>query len=249
MTKTATQNGRSADPLTDAIATEATLADEAAQIRGDQAGMTHELFAKLYDLLTRPIPAGFIETIGQVTGKPYDSTGIKSVQVQVDRMNNVLGPTAWTDDAVYHQDGKLCEVTIRVITLTGDTIAKRSSWGGVDRGSGLGNLYKGSYTNAAKLAFARLGVGHEVYVGATDHDPDTNPDAAKAQAGAPSVETTLSTDQSERVRKTLTDAGIRGDELALMLAACGVETVEALTAAKALKLREEIDKKLARSAA
>lgn len=188
-TRPRSRNGNGAAPsvdaLTEAVAFEQQIADQAAAIRGDEIGMTPALYLKLLPLLRRPIPQGFITHVGNVTGKPYDSTGVKSVQVLSDRMDNVLTPLAWRDHAEHHQDGKLCHVTVEVVAADGSVMVARSSWGGVDRGSTLGNVYKGSYTNAAKRAFAQIGPGHEVYVGATDLDPDVSEDAAKAQTRPP----------------------------------------------------------------
>jgi hypothetical protein len=167
-----------------ALAFEQTVAEEAAQIRGQAVGLDRELFLKLWPLLRRPIPTGYIQSIGAVTGKPYASTGITSVQVQMDRMDNVLTPLGWEVSDDYLEEGKVAIVTVRVLDREGDTLFERSSRGGVDRASTSGNLYKGSFTNAAKLAFARVGPGHEVYVGATDLDPDVHEGAAKAQASA-----------------------------------------------------------------
>lgn len=166
---------------------EAEVAEQASEIRGESAELTPELFMKLYPLLTKPIPAAYIKTIGTTTGKPYESTGIRSVQVQIDRMNSVLTPLWWWDHVEYEQDGKLATVTIYVgdQSAPGNTepLIRRSSRGGVGQGSGAGNIYKGSYTNAAKLAFARLGPGHEVYLGAADLDPDVNQEVADQSPG------------------------------------------------------------------
>lgn len=177
-------NGSGDDKMAEAIAYEAQIAEQAKEIRGDETLLTPTLFMELYPLLTRPIPEAFIKYVPKLEkGKPYESTGIRSVQVQIDRMNNILTPLWWRDSVEYEQDGKLAKVTIFVGNPGEDTpLIARSSCGGVDRGSSGGNVYKGSYTNAAKLAFARIGVGHEVYVGATDFDPDTDKDMA-AQAG------------------------------------------------------------------
>jgi hypothetical protein len=172
-----------ADPMVVALAYEQAIADEATAIRDDAAELTPELFMKLWPLLKRPIPAGFIQTVGKVEGKPYASTGVRSVQVQIDRMNNVLTPLWWWDETEYEQEGKLATVTVFVGEASkGLILVERSSRGGVQRGTGIGNLYKGSYTNAAKRAFAAIGPGHEVYLGATDLDPDVDEDAAKANA-------------------------------------------------------------------
>lgn len=175
------------DPLQEAITYEASIAAEAKEIRGDAVELTPKLFLDLYPLLCKPIPGGFIQTIPPTKGKPYESTGIKSVQVQIDRMNNVLTPLWWRDLVDYEKDGKLAKVTV----LVGDSqkpnlepLASGSSYGGVGQASSEGNLYKGSYTNAAKIAFARVGPGHEVYLGAADLDPDVNQEVADAPPAA-----------------------------------------------------------------
>ena len=167
------------DPLTEAILYEQEIADIAAGIRGESAGLTPALFLELLPLLRRPIPKGFIQTTPPTKGKPYESTGIKSLQVQIDRLDNVLTPLNWSWHTDWSDDGRTADVEVRV--LVGDQVITRRARGGVNQASTEGNLLKGSETNAAKLAFARLGVGHEVYIGATDFDPDVDPDAAEVQ--------------------------------------------------------------------
>jgi hypothetical protein len=169
--------------LAEAIVSEQKIAEEAAEARDDADRLDGALFLKLYPLLCKPIPQGFIQTIGRVEGKPYVSTGIRSVQVQIDRMNNVLTPLWWWDEVEYEDAGKLAVVSVYVGNQAeGEVLVCRKSRGGVARGSSAGNIYKGSYTNAAKLAFARLGPGHEVYLGAADLDPDVNQEVADAKA-------------------------------------------------------------------
>lgn len=167
-----------AEEFAAAAAYEEDIAAEATAIRSDAEELTPALFMKLYPLLRKPIPGAYIQKIGATTGKPYESTGIRSVQVQIDRMNNVLTPLWWWDAVDYEDGGKLAKVTVCVgnpsTRYEGEPLVLRSSRGGVGQGSGAGNIYKGSYTNAAKLAFARLGPGHEVYLGAADLDPDVN---------------------------------------------------------------------------
>lgn len=167
--------------LENALAYEAAIADEAAEIRAGE-DLSPALFLRLWPLLGRPIPPAYIVTHPAVKGKPYESTGIRSVQVQIDRMNNVLTPLGWWDVADYEADGKLCRVTIGVGRSGEAPWTTRSSWGGVGQGSTAGNVYKGSYTNAAKRAFAALGVGHEVYLGTADLDPDVNADVVAGDA-------------------------------------------------------------------
>lgn len=156
----------------------------AAEVLWEEHGtlrLTPALYATLVPLLRQPIPSGFIVTTGAVKGKPYESTGVKSVQVLVNRMDAVLMPQHWSVTDEYENDGRLCRATVTVLDGDGQPIVSRSSYGGVDRASSLGNLMKGSFTNAAKRAFAMVGPGHEVYVGAVDYDPDVSVDAAKEQ--------------------------------------------------------------------
>jgi hypothetical protein len=243
------------DALAEALRTEQEIADQAAAIRADQVGLDRSLFAKLYPLLRKPIPTGFIQSVGQVTGKPYESTGIKSVQVQIDRMNNVLGPDNWCDEVEYHENGKVARVRVRVQGV--DLLIDREGWGGVDRGSTLGNIYKGSYTNAAKLAFARLGPGHEVYLGATDLDPDVHESVAKEQSkpdrqhNAPPAQADpnelLSETARRKVVKAVMDTGITDEGWQLLLARLGIEDTELLTKAHAFEVREWLDEQAARS--
>lgn len=178
----------------EALAAEAAIGQRAKEIRGATTGLDAKLFDQLWPLLCEPIPPAFIQTVGRVEGKPYASTGIRSVQVQVDRMNNVLTPRCWWYEEEHELEGKLCRVSIFIGNRShplggGGPLAQASSYGGVSRGSSIGNVYKGSFTNAAKLAIARLGPGHEVYVGATDLDPDVSSEVAaeagKQEEGAP----------------------------------------------------------------
>ncbi len=161
-----------------AAAHESALRYRAAEIRGEATELTPDLFLALWPLLLEPIPEAYIQRIPPVKGKPYESTGIRSVQVQVNRMNNVLTPLGWHDHVDYEMDGKLAKVTIVVVGVKSEPMFSRSSYGGVNQGSTTGNIYKGSYTNAAKRAFAMVGPGHEVYLGAADLDPDVNAEVA-----------------------------------------------------------------------
>lgn len=212
------------DPIAEAIAYEEAIAAEATEIRDGATELTPELFLRLWPLLKRPIPGGFIQTVGAVKGKPYESTGIRSVQVQIDRMNNVLTPLWWSDDVTYEEGGKLAQVTVTVHGQSGPLVTVYAR-GGVQQASTLGNLYKGSYTNAAKLAFARLGPGHEVYLGAADLDPDTNAEAAKQSPGVnPEGFDGLPRERVETlgttIRKTL---NLPAERVSLLFGAVGAE--------------------------
>lgn len=195
-TTTPARNGQSGDAAKQPLGSEdyarqveQGIADEAAAIRAahsEKPCMTPGLFLDLLPLLKRPIPAGFVTRTGAVKGKPYESDGVRSVQVLVDRMDNVLTPLWWQDEVEWFENGHhLCRVTVTVRATDGEVLVSRSSWGGVNQASTLGNHRKGSYTNAAKRAFAMVGPGHEVYVGVVDYDPDVNPDVAAEQDRPP----------------------------------------------------------------
>lgn len=149
--------------------------------------MTRTLFMRLYPLLRRPIHPGHIIATSKAKGKPYESDGVRSAQVLIDRMNNVLTPSWWRVTRQYEEDGKLCFVAVRVFDEEGNVLAEGESYGGMNRANTLGNLRKASFTNAAKLAFAAVGPGHEIYCQAIDYDPDLLPGAIEDQAAASAV--------------------------------------------------------------
>lgn len=230
-----------------AVRYEQDVAIEAAAIRGDAITLTPELYLRLWPLLRRPIPSGFIKSVGVVKGKPYASTGVSSVQVQVERMDNVLTPLWWRDTATYEKDGTLAHVVVEVGNLGEPPMVSRRSYGGVDRGSTAGNVYKGSYTNAAKVAFARVGPGHEIYLDAVDLDPDVHEQTAKEQVrpqSAPSGTPRLLTpEECAKVVKATQDAGLDDDELMLLLGSMGVDSTDDLTTAHAFEIRGILDRR------
>jgi hypothetical protein len=236
--------------LEEAIAYEQGIATEAASLRGDEVVVTAALLVKLWPLLRRPIPKGFIKAVGVVKGKPYDSTGVSSVQVQIERMDNVLGPLGWDDITQYTNEGRLAHVQVRILGESGVVLVQRESWGGVDRASTEGNLRKGSYTNAAKVAFARIGPGHEVYLGATDLDPDVHEGAAAEQVkpsrlthadeGSPRL---LTAEEREKVMLAVEGAGYAADGVEMLLAAVGASDPASLTVVHAFELRKILDEK------
>lgn len=240
--RTRSTNGTAPDPLAEAIASENAIADEAATIREEATTIDRALFLKLWPLLRRPIPAGFITSTGVVKGKPYPSTGVKSMQVLIDRMNNVLTPLWWWYQVEYFGEGSdagtLAEVTVYVgergLEADGGPLilTRATSRGGVNQASTLGNRYKGSETNAAKRAFAQIGPGHEVYLGATDLDPDVSADAAKAQEGsqgdAQAPAEMLSVDHAENLAAIIEATGLT-DHLPNKLRSFGKKALTDLT--------------------
>lgn len=254
-----TQNGttleREPNPLAEAIDHEEQIREEAEAVWEKEEWADHDdlnvfLFRELRPLLRKPIPTGFIEHVGEVTGKPYESTGVRSVQVQMDRLDNVLGPSNWGYRADHTDDGKRCHVTAWIGSEKAPLV-KRDSWGGVNRGSSEGNIWKGSFTNAAKLAFARLGPGWEVYVGAADFDPDTDEDAAKAQEAQqlpPDLDLArkLKPEQVEGLERAVTAAGLI-DHLPMRLRSFGVESLKDLTVEQAMAVYEWAQQEVAAS--
>jgi hypothetical protein len=189
----ATSNGRA-----DYVPPDPPLAEQAAKIRGDKGyngKLTPELLLALEPLLREPIDPRYIETTPPLKGKPYVSTGVRSVQVQVDRMNEVLGTVHWRVLYHYTQSGQICKAVVIVgnelanatldeagnlrpfpehdpLTFGADILAVREGWGGHGRGSAPADVYKGSETNALKRVLARLGPGADVY--RLDYDDDVN---------------------------------------------------------------------------
>lgn len=219
--------------LAEAMAHEEDIAREARKLRIGEQRLTADLFLKLWVLLRRPIPQGFVRSLPKLEGKPYASTGISAVQVQITRMDNVLTPLWWWDSVEYHEDGKLAHVKVIVGDRHGGgaVLLNREAWGGVNRGSTVGNLYKGSYTNAAKVAFARIGPGWEVYLGATDFDPDTDVEAARAQGKGEAPVDVISARGVSSLMKLVTEHGKAG-KLPLMLTTVGAESINVLTRAQ-----------------
>lgn len=204
-------------PAVEAIEYEGHIAEQAALIRKDAGYLDAALLDKLFDLLMKPIPPAYVETVGKVKGKPYESTGVRSVQVQIDRLNNVLGPANWRDNFTYTDEGRVCHVAISVLGERLDNgereiLVTRSSYGGVDHASTRGNFYKGSYTNAAKVAIARIGPGHEIYVGVPDLDPDVSQEMASDASGAAEREEPkakgISEEEVENLKKLWKQSGV-----------------------------------------
>lgn len=231
-----------ADELAAALRSEAQIAAEAAVIRANAEALTPALWADLRPKLMLPIPGAFIVSISLGKGKPYASTGIGSVEVQRARMDAVLSPFWWWEEPRYLNDaGTLCEVTVFIGHDRERPLWWRRARGGVDRGSTLGNVHKGTYTNAAKLAFARVGPGHEVYVGAADLDPDTDPDAAEQQASDAPGDPLVAPEKRQRVVDAFAAAGVDGLAFGEFLQQVGLRSVEEMRVSHALALRELLD--------
>lgn len=211
---TPASNGRA-----DYVPPDPPLAEQAQKIRADKGyngKLTPELLLALEPLLRVPIDPRYIETTPALSGKPYVSTGVRSVQVQADRMNEVLGTSHWRVLYHYADRGAICKAVVivgnglafasldeagnlrpftpavdRTSALDAEILAVREGYGGHSRGN-AGDLYKGSETNALKRVLARLGPGSDVY--RLDYDDDVNlsnepehrPTAARPAAAAAS---------------------------------------------------------------
>jgi hypothetical protein len=156
---------------------------------GYEGRLTVALLDALQELLYERIPARFIETLPPMEGKPYVSTGIKSAQVQVDRLNAILGQAHWRVLTRYFDGGTVCKTVLVVgnnlgalqldehgdlvppvaMSIEGqglispEVLVVRDGYGGVKNARQPGNTYKGSETNSLKRTIARLGPGSEVY--------------------------------------------------------------------------------------
>lgn len=188
---------------------DATRADRAQAIldAADYDGvLTAQTLRKLRPLLREAINPRYIVTTGPAEkGKPMTTTGIVSVQVQIERLMEVLGGAHYRTLAHWMPDGVRCHVHVVIgndlqwCTLDGEdgkmqpytllqgTVAAAAGilagvkeaeviehahgWGGHARGSAPGDIWKGSYTNAAKLAIARVGPGGHVYLLDFEDDP------------------------------------------------------------------------------
>lgn len=236
------------DPLAIAIAYEQQIATEAAAIRAEFGDvLSLGLYMRLRPLLLMPIPAALIQTTEAVKGKPYESTGIRSLQVSIDRLDNVLTPFWWGYSYEHANDGRLCHLT-SWLGEKDSPLFTRESWGGVNQGSTEGNVYKGSFTNTAKRGFAEaFGVGHEVYLGATDFDPDTDLAAAEIQAeGGKQPERKLSAEQAEKAAEAIEAAGL-SDALPHKLRSFGVKALTDLTYEQGFALKTWIDEHSAKA--
>lgn len=241
---------RPTNPLADAITSEAAIGAEAQKIRGDATEITPALFLELWPLLRRPIPPALIVTTGIVKGKPYPSTGVKSLQVLTDRMGLVLTPLWWWHEVEYldaNPAGSLAAVTVFVgmrYTEPRVVLCQASSRGGVDRASTVGNLYKGSLTNAAKRAFAEIGPGHEVYLGATDLDPDVSEDAARAQERPekqPEKQAPIGAERAAKLSDIVARSPLTAMDVANKLRAFGIKSLAEATEAQGLAVVEWVE--------
>jgi hypothetical protein len=86
-----------------------------------------------------------------------------------------------------------------------------------------------------------------VYLGATDLDPDVNPDAAKAQeqkAGEESGEEKLAPERAERLAAIVAEAGLDAKHVNAKLRGFGVKKIADLSSGQAVQLWEWLREQL-----
>lgn len=189
---------------------------EAIRLEGDYEGrLTPGMFARLESLLSRPTPAVYVEHTpveykedGKPKGLPFATTGIKSIQFQIDRMNAVLGLMGWRSLLHYTQGGVLVKAVVVVgndlhlCSLAKDTgelewwkevggemklatiITTREGWGGFQMRT-IGDTHKAGETNTLKRVLARMGPGNDVF--RVDYEADVL--AALGSGDAPPAST------------------------------------------------------------
>lgn len=145
--------------------------------------MTNDEKKKIYQQLSAPFPEDAIErTEGRVTGKGYDTTGIKYIYIAA-RMNEVLGVGGYrtqqeiTLREITTSKGRAafdatCELTLQLGEWNNGTFlpfAEAHASGG-HLSMNEADARKGSYTNAFKKAAAMFGCGQQAYMGTLDDD-------------------------------------------------------------------------------
>lgn len=145
--------------------------------------MTKEERIKLYAALSAPFPDHAVErTEGRVTGRGYDTTGIKG-QYLADRLNEVLGVGGFRTERtitvknITTAKGRpgyeaIAEVRLELGEwIDGEFVAFAQAWGdGGHTATTEADARKGSFTNAFKKAAAFMGPGREAYRGTIDDD-------------------------------------------------------------------------------
>lgn len=234
-------NGNGAQPEEARYLEHQDLSESAEQIRKQQnyqGVMTGSLLRALEELLYSPIPPRFIEETPPGDGHPFPMTGIKSVQVQLDRLTAVLGMEHYRVLLHYRDNGVICKSMVVVgndlqwcrldeqgqlipfTVLAPGTESKQAivkeaevlkvveGMGGWKRGTNPGDTWKGAETNGLKRVIARLGPGAEVY----SQDFEDNPRMPEYR---PTAADTVGTPEGTQVQ----EPGISDEEGETLLAA------------------------------
>jgi hypothetical protein len=128
-------------------------------------------------------PDALITTEPPTEGKPYQSTGLNSLQPQIDVMHAIFGPSHWRLLERELEDGVLdLELVIgNSLDRAGhgdqreaDVLARHRMRGSHTRGRSHGDRYKGALTNGAKRLLAMAGACADVWRFGSDPDEAHN---------------------------------------------------------------------------
>lgn len=158
--------------------------------------MTNEEKKKLYAALSAPFTDEAIErTEGRITGKGYDTTGIKYIYIAA-RLNTVLGVGGYRTQQeiavreITTSKGRAafdatCDLTLQLGEwVDGKFVAFAEAYAaGGHQSMNEADARKGAYTNAFKKAAAMFGCGQQAYMGTLDDD--NVPAEEPAQFSAP----------------------------------------------------------------
>ena len=142
-------------------------------------------------------PEALITTEPPTEGKPYTSTGLSSLQPQIDVMHAIFGPPHWRLRERELEDGVLdLELVIgndldappRIDPATGEAhetpaevLLRHRMRGSHTRGRSHGDRYKGALTNGAKRLLAMSGACADVWRFGPDPDEAHNTPAGAAR--------------------------------------------------------------------
>jgi len=148
-------------------------------------------------------PEALITTEPPTDGKPYTSTGLSSLQPQIDVMHAIFGPPHWRLHEREIEDGVLdlelvigndLDAPARVDAATGEVrqspsevLLRHRMRGSHVRGRSHGDRYKGALTNGAKRLLAMGGACADVWrFGADPDEAHDTTDTAARDARKPS---------------------------------------------------------------
>jgi hypothetical protein len=128
-------------------------------------------------------PDALITTEPPTEGKPYQSTGLNSLQPQIDVMHAIFGPSHWRLLERELEDGVL---DLELVLGNGldradhgeqreaEVLARHRMRGSHTRGRSHGDRYKGALTNGAKRLLAMAGACADVWRFGSDPDEAHN---------------------------------------------------------------------------
>jgi hypothetical protein len=142
-------------------------------------------------------PETLITTEPPTEGKPYTSTGLSSLQPQIDVMHAIFGPAHWRLRERELEDGvldlelvigndldappRLDPATRELRETPAEVLLRHRMRGSHTRGRSHGDRYKGALTNGAKRLLAMSGACADVWRFAPDLDEAHNAPAGSAR--------------------------------------------------------------------